>query len=225
MKIVDLYSGIGGSAIGIKKAITDAVIHGYDIRDYEHQYPFNFHRADISTFEKLPEADFYWSSPPCQAYSITTKKHQKETGKTYPTLVEFTREMLLQTGKPFVIENVMWAPLIENKTLILRGHNFEDLCDMRRPRKFEIHGFVVPSPPTYKKIFPYYRLISGGGGWIVDDEKDKVLRMTIEQANRRFHVKGRTMWDVAQIVPWQYSHYICKHLLYSIQHDARAWFE
>jgi len=225
MKVVDLYCGIGGSAIGIKKAILDADIHGYDIRNYSYEYPFTFHRQDITQFDILPDADFYWASPPCQAYSITTKGYQRSSGKTYPTLIEFTRDKLLETGKPFIIENVMQAPLIESKTIILRGHNFEDLCDMRRPRKFEIHGFVVPQPPEYKKIFPFYRLISGGGGWITDDEKDKVLRMTIAEANKRFHVKGQTMWDVAQIIPWQYSHYLCKHLLWSIKSDVRKLFK
>ena len=209
MKVIDLYCGIGGASIGIKMAFPEADIWGYDILDYEGIYPFFFHQEDIIQFDKLPEGDFYWASPPCQSYSISTEKQRRYEGKTYPDLVEFTRETLLQTGKPFVIENVIGSPLIREKTTILRGHNFPDLRDIRRPRKFEVHGFNVPTPPKYDKIFPYYRLISGGGGWI--REPDKVKRMSVKMANERFRVKGRNMWDVAQIVPWQYSYYICKH--------------
>ena len=126
-------------------------------------------------------------------------------------MVESTRNMLLETGKPFVIENVIGSPLLKEKSIILRGQNFPDLRDLRRPRVFEVHGFEVPKPPKYEKIFPYYRLISGGGGWIRKGEP--VLRMTMEEANERFGLKGRTMWDVAQIVPPQYAEYITKFMI------------
>jgi len=209
LKVIDLYCGIGGSAIGIKKVFPASEIHGYDILDYEDIYPFIFHQVDITKTE-LPEGDFYWASPPCQSYSVSTEKQRRYEGKTYPDLIGFTRNILLKTKKPFVIENVIGSPLIKEKTIILRGYNFGDLRDIRRPRKFEVHGFSVPLPPKYKKIFPYYRLISGGGGWIREGEP--VKRMSVEQANERFMVKGKTMWDVAQIVPWQYSQYICSYL-------------
>jgi hypothetical protein len=209
MRVIDLYCGVGGSAIGIKKAFPEADILGYDIRDYAGIYPFFFNQADITEFDELPEGDFYWASPPCQSYSVSTEKQRRYEGKTYPDLIEFTREKLIHTGKPFVIENVIGSPLIKEKTIILRGYNFPDLRDIRRPRKFEVHGFRVFDPQKYDKIFPYYRLISGGGGWI--REPEKVKRMTVEMANKRFQVKGRNMWDVAQIVPYQYSYYICKH--------------
>lgn len=213
MKVIDLFCGIGGAAIGIKKAFPKANIVGYDIRDYSEQYPFKFINKDITEFKKIPDADLYWTSPPCQSYSVSTEKQRRYEGKTYPDLIKFTRNLLLKSNKPFVIENVIGAPLIKEKTIILRGQYFEDLRDIRRPRKFEIHGFKVPKPPKFEKIFPYYRLISGGGGWIRDHEN--VLRMPVEMANQRFKVKGRNMWEVAQIVPYQYSHYICKFVNYS----------
>jgi len=214
VKIIDLFCGIGGSAIGIKEAHPEAEIHGYDIKYYSGQYPFIFHQTDITNME-LPKADFYWASPPCQTYSVSTEKQRRYENKTYPDLVSFTRNMLLETGKPFVIENVIGSPLIKEKTLILRGQNFPDLRDIRRPRKFEIYGFDVHKPPRYEKIFPYYRLISGGGGWIRSGEP--ILRMSVEEANERFGVNGKNMWDVAQIVLPQYSKYILSFFNFSKQ--------
>lgn len=208
MKIIDLFCGIGGAAIGIKKAFPEAEIIGYDIRDYSEQYPFNFIQKDITKFKEPPQADLYWASPPCQSYSVSTEKQRRYEGKSYPDLIKFTRDLLSKTNKPFIIENVIGSPLIKEKTVILRGHYFEGLRDMRRPRKFETHRFKAKKPKKLVKIFPYYRLISGGGGWIREGEP--IIRMSVEEANSRFNVNGKNMWEVAQIVPYHYSKYICE---------------
>lgn len=73
------------------------------------RYPFEFRAADAVEFvkEHAHEFDVVHASPPCQAYSITRHGHSV----THPELIEPTRDALVATGKPYIIENVAGAPL------------------------------------------------------------------------------------------------------------------
>lgn len=105
MRVLDLFSGAGGAAVGLYRAgFTD--ITGVDIRPQPH-YPFKFVLADAMTFP-LEGYDFIWASPPCQGYSIMRNlpwlKHRE-----YPLLIEPVRERLKAWGGLYIIENVMGA--------------------------------------------------------------------------------------------------------------------
>src|SRR5699024_5199944 len=75
------------------------------------RYPYAHNVGDA--FEFLAnhghEFDAIHASPPCQTYSRTRTLHDN----THPDLVEPTRAALIASGKPWVIENVVGAPLIE----------------------------------------------------------------------------------------------------------------
>lgn len=57
-------------------------------------------------------------SPPCQEYSITRHTH----GVEYPELIEPVRAAFAETGLPYVIENVVGAPMLS--PLVLCGTQF-----------------------------------------------------------------------------------------------------
>lgn len=82
---------------------------GVDIEPQPH-YPFEFIQADALGFiaRHGKEFDVIHASPPCQAYSVTAPL----SNGNHPDLVESTRQVLLSTGKPYIIENVPGAPLI-----------------------------------------------------------------------------------------------------------------
>ena len=75
------------------------------------RYPFESHQSDAIEFVRQHghEFDAIHASPPCQAYSITKHGHDVK----HPELIEPTREALIATGKPYVIENVEGAPLTD----------------------------------------------------------------------------------------------------------------
>jgi DNA (cytosine-5)-methyltransferase 1 len=122
---------------------------GFDVTGVDHlpqkHYPFTFIQADALAYVAAHghEYDVIHASPPCQAYSAL--KHLARAG--HPELVAPVRSLLMRTGKPYVIENVVWAPL--DTTLMLCGSMFglETSCgaQLRRHRLFE-SNFLLMSP-------------------------------------------------------------------------------
>lgn len=108
MRLLDLFCCEGGAGTGYAQAGFDVV--GVDIAP-QPRYPFEFHQADAIEYvrDHGHEFDAIHASPPCQAYSITKHSHDKE----HPDLLEPTREALIATGLPYIIENVVGAPLID----------------------------------------------------------------------------------------------------------------
>lgn len=79
---------------------------GVDLKP-QPRYPFEFHQADALTYP-LEGFDVIHASPPCQGYSIMRNLPWLRD-KVYPLLLTPTRERLLATGKPYIIENVAGA--------------------------------------------------------------------------------------------------------------------
>ena len=141
MKVLDLFCCCGGAAKGLHDAGFE--VTGVDITN-NHEYPYEFINADVFTlgYRFFQAFDLIWASPPCQHYIPTNKWR----GDVHPDLVEPTRRLLLYTDKPFIIENVVGAPI--RKDLRLCGEMF--LLRVIRHRIFEIHGFTVMQPPHIK---------------------------------------------------------------------------
>jgi DNA (cytosine-5)-methyltransferase 1 len=130
-KCLDLFCCAGGAGMGYYLAGFDVV--GVDI-EMQPEYPFEFIQADAIKFVKEHgnEFDFIHASPPCQHFTKynNCRKNLKEK---YEDLIEPTRQALIESGKPYVIENVVGAPLLNPITLC--GSMFG--LDVRRHRLFE----------------------------------------------------------------------------------------
>lgn len=216
--VLDLFCGAGGASMGISKA--GFVVEGVDI-NHQPDYPFQFIQRDAITYLKnmlsnrYPENyDAYFASPPCQAYSVANKQWRNK-GYEYPDLVEITRDLLLVTGKPFVLENVPSSPL--RKDLELCMSMFDDGRDymVRRHRIFEIHGFEVPQPP---------HRTSHGGGRVGDG---RIISVFGHGGGTRYNhaTSNLDAWRCAMGTPWMkkrksitesippaYTEYIFSHL-------------
>jgi DNA (cytosine-5)-methyltransferase 1 len=130
MRLLDLFSGAGGAAMGYHRAGFEVV--GVDIEP-QPRYPFDFVQADALEYVAAHghEFDVLHASPPCQAYSMT--KNLKTSKQDHPDLVEIIRHMLVKSNKPYVIENVPGAPLFN--PLMLCGSMFD--LGVIRHRLFE----------------------------------------------------------------------------------------
>ena len=123
--MLDLFCGAGGASVGYHRAGFEVV--GVDIRR-QPRYPYRFVRADAMTMP-LSGFDAIHASPPCQAYSQAGAVHNK----VHPDLVGPIRDRLIEQGTPWVIENVMLAPV--RPDLLLCGTMFG--LDTIRHRLFE----------------------------------------------------------------------------------------
>ena len=101
------------------------------------------------------EFDFIHASPPCQRYSHGTVAGHAHK---HPDLIGPTREAILATGKPYVIENVSRAPLQD--PLVLCGTMFDltavdddgVLLRLQRHRLFESNiNLVAPRPCAHPR--------------------------------------------------------------------------
>jgi DNA (cytosine-5)-methyltransferase 1 len=123
--------------MGLHRAFPAAEIVGVDIAPQEN-YPFAFVCADAMTYP-LDGYDFIWASPPCQRYTALANLHKD---RSYPDLLAPTRDRLLGWGGPWIIENVVGAPLLWSAQLC--GAMFG--LRTYRHRRFEA-PFLMLAPP------------------------------------------------------------------------------
>ncbi|MDM8553487.1 DNA cytosine methyltransferase [Desulfococcaceae bacterium HSG7] len=145
MRLLDLYCGAGGAAVGYHNAGFEIV--GCDIKQQKN-YPFEFHQMDAFKFlkEYYSEFDAIHASPPCQAYSSTVNMVPENKTK-YPKDIKKLRSYLQSTKKPYIIENVPGAPLQNH--VILSGPMFG--LGVIRTRHFEIKPNLLILTPDKKK--------------------------------------------------------------------------
>lgn len=100
-------------------------VEGVDINPQKN-YPFKFYQADALDWLETwaDDYDAVHASPPCQAY--TSKEATWGRARTHwpdhPDLLGPTRAMLQASGLPYIIENVVGAPL--DGALMLCGSMF-----------------------------------------------------------------------------------------------------
>jgi DNA (cytosine-5)-methyltransferase 1 len=152
--LIDAYCCGGAASMGYHRAGFDVI--GVDIAP-QPDYPFEFHQGDAIEFikEHGHRADVIAGSPPCQHksrlrhYNDTAERRAAYHGK-YPNLIPQTREAMVATGKPYVIENVPQADLIN--PIVLCGHMFG--LTLYRHRAFE-SNMRLTAPPEPKPYHPY----------------------------------------------------------------------
>lgn len=137
MRLLDLFCGAGGAAMGYSRAGFEVV--GVDIRP-QPRYPFAFVQGDALEYLAAHgrEFDAIHASPPCQAYTTLRAVDKRD----YADFIPETRRLLVASGRPFVIENVPGAPLLS--PIRLCGAMFNGLR-VYRHRLFE-SNLLLPEP-------------------------------------------------------------------------------
>jgi DNA (cytosine-5)-methyltransferase 1 len=206
MKLLDLFCGAGGAAMGYHRAGFEVV--GVDHKNQKN-YPFEFIQMDA--FEALerfgPYFDAIHASPPCQAFSQAVKIVNRE-GR--PNLIPPTRSALIELGLPYVIENVPTAIGELKEPVTLCGSMFG--LKVRRHRLFESNVFIwgmrcshteYPRiyPPSYNRITPLRVLSISGGfmqGKISIEEHREAMGITWQMTGR----------ELSEAIPPAYTEYI-----------------
>ncbi len=111
MRLLDLFCGAGGAAMGYRRAGFGDIV-GIDIHQQKH-YPFTFIQDDALDYLR----DHGWAfdvihaSPPCQRFTAFQYSQPRRVNR-HCDFVGLTRTGLDAIGVPYIIENVVGAPLI-----------------------------------------------------------------------------------------------------------------
>jgi DNA (cytosine-5)-methyltransferase 1 len=146
-RLVDAFSGAGGATKGYQRA--GFYVVGIDIAPQPHYCGDEFIQADalemLADLDWLAGFDTIHASPPCPRYSVL--RHANVTkGSNHPDLVGVTRDLLVATGLPWIMENVPGAPM--TPSIVLCGSMFglgSGERQLRRHRLFEC-SFAVLQP-------------------------------------------------------------------------------
>lgn len=145
LKLLDLYCCAGGASFGYEQAGFD--VTGIDIEP-QPKYRGKFIQADAIEYLKANWQNFdaVHASPPCQKHSMASMQFRL-AGKEYADLIAQTRKALIETGLPYIIENVPGSPL--NNPVELCGAMFG--LRTYRHRLFESNFEIsVPEHPKHK---------------------------------------------------------------------------
>src|SRR5436190_10694798 len=117
-RLLDLFSGAGGAAVGYHRAGFDVV--GVDIAPQPH-YPYRFIQYDALDYlrELLPgKVDAIHASPPCKAFNAGKNMWAgRLPNDRHADLLTPTRIRLLEQAAPWIIENTPGAPMRVDVTL------------------------------------------------------------------------------------------------------------
>jgi DNA (cytosine-5)-methyltransferase 1 len=216
--LLDLYCKAGGASKGYADAGFEVV--GIDIKKQK-RYPFEFIQADcleiLQDLDYLRTFDVIAASPPCQTHSRTKHLRDAQGGTTTKVdLIPQTREALIASGKPYVIENVPGAPLI--KPVQFCGSSFG--LKVRRHRLFEsnleLTGSVCKHKEQGKPIGVYGAMNDTAQG--LDKTTGKYViggstAKTVEEARQAMGIEWMIWGELVEAIPPVYTRTIGKQLI------------
>lgn len=196
LKALDLFCRAGGTSQGLYLAGFD--VTGVDI-DPQPEYPqkprMRFVQADAFIFD-LRGFDLIVAGPKCQRWSQATR--QTGNPEDYPDQVTPIRERLIESGTPYIIENVLGAPL--RNPIMLCGSMFG--LGVVRHRLFEC------SFPIEKPEYPKHRGSLVTGEYVTVAGNLGVPAWTMKERERRGlprHMPGDMSlkhWQTAMGIDW-----------------------
>jgi len=225
VKLLDLFCGAGGAAMGYHRAGFDDIT-GVDIKPMP-RYPFKFIQGDALEYLAAhgAEYDVIHASPPCQAFSDL--RHMWNA-REYPNLIPLTRALLQSFGKPYVIENVEGAPL--DGAIVLCGTMFKlgvekQNAELWRHRQFEISPQILLTPICNHRVASRVIGVYGGHGrdrrrvvTVVGhtggkSKRDGTQQFTVDERREAMGIDWMTGAELSQAIPPAYTEWIGKQLL------------
>jgi DNA (cytosine-5)-methyltransferase 1 len=240
--LLDLFCKAGGCTKGYQRA--GFYVVGVDIDPQPNYCGDEFHRADaLGILDSLlmhiergeGATNPLWgrgpvvavhASPPCQRHSAMSRI--KDHHLDHPELVAPTRELLVELGLPYVIENVERAPLLDPVTIC--GAAYCDSIEedgkrfyMKRHRLFECSFPMMVRPCACSRSRGEVLGIYGGGTRIakrVNLNGGETWKANKAQAAALMGIDWMTRTEMCQAIPPAYTEAIGSYLMQAIELEA-----
>jgi DNA (cytosine-5)-methyltransferase 1 len=204
---------VGGASVGYAKAGFE--VFGVDLK-HGKRYPFTYLRANVLDVLRdenyIDQFDVIHASPPCQTHSITKHLRNAQGNSTSKLdLIPETREALIASGKPYIIENVVGSPLIDPVQLcgssfglkVRRHRLFESnmpikgsICDHKsQGRPIGVYGAMGDKPQGLDKTTGKY--VYGGQ-----------VASTIDEARMAMGIDWAIWSELVEAIPPAYTEYL-----------------
>lgn len=204
LKALDLFCGAGGASRGLQ--IAGFHVTGVDLVKWPHYIGDAFIQADALQVP-LDGYDLIWASPPCQFATRLTPEDRKHL---HHNLIPQTRERLIASGTPYIIENVADARAHLINPVMLCGSMFG--LGVWRHRFFECSFHVWPPTTCNHSNIPI--VVSGAARRKVDGVS--------KRREHHVHLKREAMgidWMVREeldlAIPPAYAEYLANQFLLS----------
>lgn len=221
MKLLDLFCCEGGAGMGYHRAGFE--VTGVDILGkYTKRYPFTFIQADALEYatKHAHEYDVIHASPPCQAWSIAAIG--SGTQDRHPKLIEPIRKILKASGRPYVIENVVGAPLENPLTLCGTMFGLQAMDDdgtrlrLERHRLFESNvKLTAPAPCNHDRTIQVGGVYGGGRSnrWEAKYVRRGGYTPAKHVREQLMGIDWMTLHGLSQSIPPTYSEWIGTQIL------------
>lgn len=189
-------------------------VTGVDVYQ-QRAYPFKIYEEDALDFLSVTGAqgfDLIWASPPCQAF--TAYKRRKNHVRPVDNLIPEVRKILKEIRKPYIIENVGGAPLID--PAMLCGSMFG--LDIQRHRFFESnfpieqlkcdHSVWAPRFPPATNRKNLRKTVEVG-----------VYRIPLSVQQKAMGIDWMNLKELSQAIPPAYSEYLGRQFL------GKGWYD
>ena len=200
--LLDLFSGAGGAARGYQRA--GFCVLGVDIKFQPHYAGCRFVQADAMTYP-LEGFDVIHASPPCQRYSKSTAKKNRDN---HPDYISAVRTKLSGNGKPYIIENVPGSPL--SGDIVVVGA-MVGLHMILRKRIFETNWESFRLIPSYE--YHNHVISVVGGGTPTGSLKVWGRQITKQECADAMGIQWMTRKELTQAIPPAYTEWIGNQLM------------
>lgn len=208
LRAIDLFCGAGGASMGIHRAGFEVV--GVDIKP-QPRYPFKFIQADALTVD-LSGFDFVWASPPCQRY--TQAQNASKNAHAHPDLIPPVRAKLTAWGGPWIMENVVGAPLINPAIVCGLALGLK----VKRHRLFESNMLLL-TPPCPSHDQDYY-VIFGHEVRNRHHGEKAGRKNKIAEGRKAMGIDWMTRGELSEAIPPAYSELLCRQVAQYIRREA-----
>jgi len=207
-RLLDLFCKAGGGSVGYYAAGFEVI--GVDIKKQK-RYPYEFIQADALDIFKdkdfMNSFDAIAASPPCQTHSITQHLRNAQGKSTDKVdLIPQTRTALIETGKPYIIENVPGAPLINPVQVCGSAFGLK----VRRHRRFESNAKLLGTICKHKE---QGRPVGVYGSMKDEIPKGGKTATSIEEARAAMGIDWMIWGELVEAIPPLYTMFLGQQLM------------